>query len=104
RRRADPCLLGARGAAFALWRVVARALRGCVCLSGSCAMAQMILSNVGNYLGSQLPGVWGSIGASLGQAAGSALGSAIDQRLFSETLRRQGARLTDLHVQTSSEG
>ena len=67
-------------------------------------MAQMILSNVGNYLGSQLPGVWGSIGASLGQAAGSALGSAIDQRLFSETLRRQGARLTDLHVQTSSEG
>jgi hypothetical protein len=67
-------------------------------------MAQMILSNVGNYLGSQLPGVWGSIGGALGQAAGSALGGAIDQRLFSETLRRQGARLTDLHVQTSSEG
>ncbi|HRO04938.1 MAG TPA: hypothetical protein PLS69_15165, partial [Terricaulis sp.] len=67
-------------------------------------MAQMILSNVGSYLGAQLPGVWGSIGSTLGQAAGSALGSAIDQRLFGQTYRRQGARLTDLHVQTSSEG
>lgn len=67
-------------------------------------MAQMILSNVGNYLGSQLPGGWGSIGSAIGQAAGAALGGAIDQRLFGETQRRTGARLTDLHVQTSSEG
>ena len=67
-------------------------------------MAQMILSNVGNYLGSQLPGVWSSVGGMLGQAAGAAIGSAIDQRLFGQTLHRQGARLTDLHVQTSSEG
>lgn len=67
-------------------------------------MAQMILSNAGQYLGSQLPGAWGAIGGAVGQVAGAALGAAIDQRLFSETQRRTGARLTDLHVQTSSEG
>mgnify|MGYP000999443227 CR=1 FL=1 len=97
-------LLGARGRAFAVCAVVARPLRRGLCISRSCAMAQMIFSNVGNYVGSQLPGVWGTIGGALGQAAGAALGAAVDQRLFGEAHRRQGARLTDLHVQTSSEG
>jgi hypothetical protein len=67
-------------------------------------MAQLILSNIGRSLGSRLPGAWSSFGAALGEAAGSYLGSAIDQRLFGPSRRYEGARLTDLHIQGSTEG
>ncbi len=67
-------------------------------------MAQMILSNVGEMLGSQLPGAWSSIGSVIGQAGGSLLGQAIDRRIFGSSHTYEGARLTDLHIQGSTEG
>jgi hypothetical protein len=48
--------------------------------------------------------VLGSIGATLGQMAGAQLGSAIDQQVFGAALRREGPRLTDIHLQASTEG
>jgi hypothetical protein len=67
-------------------------------------MAELVLSTVGRAVGSRLPGVWGQIGATLGQAGGAALGRAIDQQLFGAKVSREGARLTDLHLQGSTEG
>ena len=67
-------------------------------------MAELVLSTIGQAIGARLPGVLGSIGAALGRAGGAALGRSIDQRLFGENLRREGARLTDLHIQGSTEG
>jgi len=67
-------------------------------------MATIILSGVGQALGASLPGVLGTIGGVIGQVGGSLLGQSIDQRLFGETRRYEGARLTDLHIQGSTEG
>ncbi|MGD9966967.1 MAG: glycoside hydrolase/phage tail family protein [Hyphomonadaceae bacterium] len=65
-------------------------------------MAELVLSTVGRALGARLPGVLGSIGAAIGHAAGAHIGASIDQRLFGSP--REAARLTDLHIQGSSEG
>ncbi|MGD9815056.1 MAG: glycoside hydrolase/phage tail family protein [Hyphomonadaceae bacterium] len=65
-------------------------------------MAELVLSTVGQALGSRLPGALGALGATLGRAAGAMLGGVIDQQLFGA--RREGPRLTDLHLQGSSEG
>ncbi|MEZ5957929.1 MAG: glycoside hydrolase/phage tail family protein [Hyphomonadaceae bacterium] len=67
-------------------------------------MAELVLSTVGRAIGSSLPGALGSIGAALGQMGGAMLGSAIDQRLFGVRTTREGPRLTDLHIQASTEG
>lgn len=55
-------------------------------------------------MGSSLPGVWGQIGATVGRIGGSMLGSSIDQSLFGVSSTREGPRLTDLHIQGSTEG
>ena len=67
-------------------------------------MAELVLSTIGQAVGSRLSGVLGTIGGALGQAGGAMLGRAIDQQLFGETRRYEGARLTDFHLQGSTEG
>jgi hypothetical protein len=67
-------------------------------------MAELVLSTIGRAVGSRLPGVLGTIGAALGRAGGAMLGRAIDQRLFGATQSHAGTRLSDLHVQGSTEG
>lgn len=67
-------------------------------------MAELVLSSVGRAVGGALPGVWGAVGSLVGRTAGSILGSAIDNRLFGTSTTREGPRLTDLHLQASTEG
>ncbi|MEQ1618827.1 MAG: glycoside hydrolase/phage tail family protein [Terricaulis sp.] len=67
-------------------------------------MAELVLSTIGKAIGSRLPGALSSIGAALLQAGGAALGRSIDQQLFGPRARHEGARLTDLHLQASTEG
>ena len=67
-------------------------------------MAELILSTIGNAIGSRLPGALSSIGATVLQTAGSLIGRSIDQQLFGPRHHREGARLTDLHLQASTEG
>ncbi len=67
-------------------------------------MAELVFSTIGQAVGSRLPGVLGTIGGALGQAGGAMLGRSIDQQLFGETRRYEGARLTDFHLQGSTEG
>lgn len=67
-------------------------------------MAELVLSGVGQALGARLPGALGALGSALGRAGGALLGRSIDQQLFGTRIRREGARLTDLHLQGSTEG
>ena len=68
-------------------------------------MAELILSTVGQAIGARVaPAALRALGAALGRAGGAALGRSIDQRLFGETIRHEGPRLTDLHLQGSTEG
>lgn len=73
-------------------------------------MASVILSAAGSAIGSSLAPAGVSFlganisGAALGNALGSAAGSIIDQSLFGTTATREGPRLTDLSVQSSTEG
>lgn len=67
-------------------------------------MAELVLSTIGNALGARLPGALGSIGAVLGRTAGALIGRSIDQQLFGPRRHVEGARLTDLHLQASTEG
>jgi hypothetical protein len=67
-------------------------------------MAELVLSSVGRAIGARLPGALGTIGSALGRAGGALLGRAIDQQLFGAAGRYEGARLTDLHIQGSTEG
>ncbi|MBC7767548.1 MAG: glycoside hydrolase/phage tail family protein [Phycisphaerales bacterium] len=67
-------------------------------------MAELVLSTVGQALGRRLPGALSSIGSTLGQVAGSYLGRSIDQQIFGAGRGYEGARLTDLHIQASTEG
>lgn len=67
-------------------------------------MAELVFSTIGQAVGSRLPGMLGTIGGTLLQAGGAMLGRSIDQQLFGETRRYEGARLTDFHVQASTEG
>ncbi|GAM98869.1 genetransfer agent host specificity protein [alpha proteobacterium U9-1i] len=68
-------------------------------------MAELIFSTIGETLGARLaPAALRTLGSALGRVGGAMLGRSIDQRLFGETARYEGARLTDLHVQSSTEG
>ena len=67
-------------------------------------MAELVLSTVGRAIGAALPGAFGTIGAVIGQVGGAMLGSAIDRQLFGVSTTREGPRLTDLHIQGSTEG
>lgn len=67
-------------------------------------MAELVLSTVGRAVGASLPGVWSAVGSFVGRTVGSMLGSAIDSRLFGVSTTREGPRLTDLHLQASTEG
>jgi hypothetical protein len=68
-------------------------------------MAQVILSRAGAALGSRAaPAVLRTLGRRLGRAVGSAIGARIDDALWGETRRIEGARLTDAHVMASEEG
>ncbi len=64
-------------------------------------MAELVLSTVGQAVGGR---VFGAIGATLGRIGGSVLGRHIDQQLFGARRQYEGARLTDLHLQGSTEG
>jgi hypothetical protein len=63
-------------------------------------VAQLILSALGQAAGE----TFGAIGAALGRVGGVVLGASIDQRLFGATRKSEGPRLTDLHIQGSTEG
>ena len=63
-------------------------------------MAELVLSTVGRAVG----GAWGAVGGFVGRTVGSMLGAAIDNRLFGVSTTREGPRLTDLHLQASTEG
>ena len=65
-------------------------------------MASMVLSSVGSYIGS----AWGAWGSAIGGAIGSYAGSAIDRCIFGDCskVNTRGPRLSDLSVQTSTEG
>ncbi|MEQ1491077.1 MAG: glycoside hydrolase TIM-barrel-like domain-containing protein, partial [Terricaulis sp.] len=67
-------------------------------------MAELVLSSVGRSIGGSLPGMWGAVGAVVGRSVGSLLGSTIDNRIFGSSTTREGPRLTDLHLQASTEG
>lgn len=67
-------------------------------------MAELVLSTAGRALGASLPGAFGAIGATLGRMGGTLLGSAIDRSLFGVGVTREGPRLTDVHIQGSTEG
>ncbi len=68
-------------------------------------MAQLVLSTIGRAIGARVaPQAFRAIGAALGEVGGAALGRSIDQQIFGETRRFEGARLTDLHLQGSTEG
>lgn len=68
-------------------------------------MAELVLSTLGGAVGARVaPLALRAIGGALGRVGGALLGRAIDDRLFGETRHREGARLTDLHLQGSTEG
>lgn len=68
-------------------------------------MAELILSTAGQALGSWIaPDSLSAMGGTVGRMAGSYLGARIDNQIFGETRRVEGPRLTDLHVQASTEG
>ncbi|MEM8645719.1 MAG: glycoside hydrolase TIM-barrel-like domain-containing protein [Pseudomonadota bacterium] len=65
-------------------------------------MATLVLQTAGSLVGNSLGG---PLGATLGRAAGAIAGQFIDQALFGPGPKRvSGPRLSDLHVQGSSEG
>ncbi|MGE0828024.1 MAG: glycoside hydrolase/phage tail family protein [Hyphomonadaceae bacterium] len=68
-------------------------------------MAQLVLSTIGQAIGSRLaPAAFRAVGAQIGRALGSTLGRSIDDQIFGTARRAQGPRLTDLHTQGSTEG
>lgn len=65
-------------------------------------MATLVLSVVGNVAGTA---IGGPLGGQLGQALGAMAGAAIDRSLFGPgAQRREGPRLAELAVQSSTEG
>ncbi|MEM6711463.1 MAG: glycoside hydrolase/phage tail family protein [Pseudomonadota bacterium] len=64
-------------------------------------MATLVLGALGSTVGGALGG---PVGAILGKAAGSYLGNIFDHQLFGEDQHREGPRLQNLDVQTSTEG
>lgn len=71
-------------------------------------MASLVLAVAGSAIGSSLGsftllGVTMS-GAQLGATIGTAVGGIVDNWLFAPTTKQTGPRLTDLNIQTSTEG
>lgn len=68
-------------------------------------MAELILSTAARALGARfLPAGLRTIGAAILQAGASAAGRRIDDAIFTPARRIEGPRLTDLHIQGSTEG
>ncbi len=68
-------------------------------------MAQVILSRAGSAIGSRLaPQAFRGLASTLGRAVGSYAGSRIDDALFSSAQRYEGRKLSDIHIQSSTEG
>jgi hypothetical protein len=63
-------------------------------------MATLVLGIAGGALGA----AFGPVGAIVGRAAGAIAGYAIDQALFGPRRATKGPRLSDLEVQSSTEG
>jgi hypothetical protein len=63
-------------------------------------MATLLLAAVGGSLG----GALGGVGAIVGQAIGGVAGAVVDRALIRSTLSITGSRLSDLDVQSSTEG
>ena len=64
-------------------------------------MTTLVLKTAGSVIGGAL---LGPVGAALGGALGASAGYAIDQSLFGSARSVEGPRLSDLEVQTSTEG
>ncbi|MCT4654831.1 MAG: glycoside hydrolase/phage tail family protein, partial [Cohaesibacter sp.] len=66
-------------------------------------MSTLILQTAGKAIGGAIAG---PLGAMVGGALGASAGYAFDQRVFGEarSVNRQGPRLSDLQVQTSTQG
>lgn len=64
-------------------------------------MATLILSSVGGAVGNAMGG---GLGALLGRTVGAFAGTFLDQKFFGRGTPHEGARLSDLNVQTSTEG
>ena len=73
-------------------------------------MAALVLTAAGAAIGGALLPTGITIlgatltGAAIGGAIGGTVGGIIDQMLFAPTIRNEGPRLSDLHMQTSTEG
>lgn len=63
-------------------------------------MAELVLSTLGNAIGARI----GSLGAALGRTAGALVGRSIDRQVFGSRRNYEAGRLTDLHLQASTEG
>ncbi|TBW40980.1 hypothetical protein EYW49_02145 [Siculibacillus lacustris] len=63
-------------------------------------MATLLLAAAGSALG----GALGGVGAAIGQALGGVAGAVIDRTLIRSTMSVTGPRLSDLDVQSSTEG
>ncbi|SNY92808.1 Putative phage tail protein [Cohaesibacter sp. ES.047] len=64
-------------------------------------MTTLVLKSAGSLIGGAL---FGPFGALIGGALGAGVGYSIDQSLFGESRSVKGPRLSDLKVQTSTEG
>ncbi|WP_319529360.1 glycoside hydrolase/phage tail family protein [uncultured Cohaesibacter sp.] len=64
-------------------------------------MTTLVLKSAGSLIGGAL---FGPFGALIGGALGAGIGYSIDQSLFGEGRSVEGPRLSDLKVQTSTEG
>jgi len=85
--------------------MVARALGRELCLSGSFVMAELILTSAARALGARfLPAAFRTVGSALLQAGASVVGRSVDDAVFGAARRIAGPRLTELHIQGSSEG
>ncbi len=68
-------------------------------------MATMVLSTAGSALGGAVGGSFlGISSAAFGKAAGAIAGNYLDQKLFGQTATKVGPRLSNIHMQTSTEG
>jgi len=68
-------------------------------------MASLVLSIAGSWIGGQIGGtVLGMTAASIGATVGSAVGGIVDSYLLSSMQHSTGPRLTDVSIQTSTEG
>lgn len=68
-------------------------------------MASVILSTAGAAVGANIPVLGPMIGGAIGRMVGNTVGGLIDNAVFGvDTIRQEGARLSDLSVQVSTYG